>query len=87
MWDAWRAVAAASDPYLDALTVADLQQIPPIPRPSFPESMGTMLLRVTAHYWFHTGEAQAVRQLLGHPSLPDFVSDIGREAPYRPEQP
>jgi hypothetical protein len=44
-----------------------------------------MLLRVTGHYWFHTGESQAIRQLLGHPNLPDFVGDIGREAPYRPE--
>jgi hypothetical protein len=37
------------------------------------------------HYWFHTGESQAVRQLLGHLNLSDFVGDIGREAPYRPE--
>jgi hypothetical protein len=44
-----------------------------------------MLLRMIGHYWFHTGEAHAVRQLLGHPNLPDFVGDIGREAPYRPE--
>jgi hypothetical protein len=85
MWDAWRAVTAAADPYLDALTVTDLQGFPPVPRQSDPESIGTMLLRMTGHYWFHTGEAHAVRQLLGHRNLPDFVGDIGREAPYRPE--
>ncbi|MBA3415422.1 MAG: DUF664 domain-containing protein [Chloroflexia bacterium] len=87
MWAAWHAVTLAADPYLDALGVAELRQFPPQRRPSSPESVGTMLLRVTGHYWFHTGEAQAVRQMLGHQNLPDFVGDIGREAPYRPETP
>lgn len=87
MWATWHAVIAAADPYLESLTVADLQRYPPIRRPSSPESVGTMLLRVSGHYWFHIGEAQAIRQLLGHPDLPDFVGDIGREAPYRPEAP
>ena len=87
MWEAWRTITEAADPFLDTLTVSDLQQLPPVPRPVSPESIGTMLLRMIAHYWFHTGEAQAVRQLLGHPNLPDFVGDIGREAPYRSESP
>jgi hypothetical protein len=85
MWTAWRTITTAADPFLDALTVAELQQFPPVPRSSS-ESNGTMLLRMIGHYWFHTGEAQAVRQLLGHPNLPDFVGDIGHEAPYRVEQ-
>ena len=37
------------------------------------ENVGTMLLRTTFHYFFHTGEAHAVRQQLGHPDLPFFV--------------
>ncbi len=37
------------------------------------ENLGTMLLRTTYHYFFHTGEAHAVRQQLGHPDLPFFV--------------
>jgi hypothetical protein len=85
MWGAWRAITSAADPYLETLTVAGLQQLPPLPRAVSSESVGTMLLRMIGHYWFHTGESQAVRQLLGHPNLPDFVGDIGREAPYRPE--
>jgi hypothetical protein len=85
MWAAWRAVTAAVDPFLDTLTVADLQCLPAVARPGFSETVGTLLLRVTGHYWFHTGESQAVRQLLGHTNLPDFVGDIGRKAPYRPE--
>ena len=37
------------------------------------ENYGTRILRVTYHYFFHTGEAHAVRQQLGHPDLPFFV--------------
>jgi hypothetical protein len=37
------------------------------------ESIGTRILRTTYHYFFHTGEAHAVRQQLGHPDLPYFV--------------
>ena len=37
------------------------------------------------HYWFHTGENQAIRQQLGHERLPQFVGNIDTEAPYRPE--
>ncbi len=40
------------------------------------ESVGTRILRVTFHYFFHTGEAHAVRQQLGHPDLPYFVGDM-----------
>jgi hypothetical protein len=35
-----------------------------------------MLLRTTYHYFFHTGEAHAIRQQLGHPDLPYFVGDM-----------
>ena len=49
------------------------------------ESIGTMLLRVIDHYWFHIGEATAIRQMLGHTNLPEFVGAIGVDAPYRPE--
>ncbi|MFN2236952.1 MAG: DinB family protein [Anaerolineales bacterium] len=37
------------------------------------ENNGTKILRITYHYFFHTGEAHAVRQQLGHPDLPFFV--------------
>ncbi len=40
---------------------------------------------MTYHYWFHLGESQAVRQLLGHRNLPQFVGDIN-QASYVPEQ-
>jgi hypothetical protein len=84
MWDVWRTVTAAADAYLETLTPEILQTH--LRRDGQPvgESVGTLLLRNTYHYWFHTGEAAAVRQLLGHAHLPDFVGDMS-QAPYRPE--
>ena len=85
MWAAWRAVTVAADAYLDSLTPAALETHLQRDGAPMAESVGTMLLRNIYHYWFHTGEAAAVRQMLGHRDLPDFVGDM-REAPYRPER-
>jgi hypothetical protein len=86
MWEAWHTVIAAVDPYLDTLTTADLLVVPEkLKASSFNESIGTLMRRVTYHYWYHLGESQAIRQLLGHTDLPTFVGDINDEAPYRPE--
>ena len=85
MWAVWRMVTAAADAYLDTLTPELLQTH--LLRDDAPvaQSVGTLLLRNLYHYWFHTGEAAAVRQMLGHPNLPDFVGDMS-EATYRPER-
>jgi hypothetical protein len=40
------------------------------------ENVGTRMQRATYHYFFHTGEAHAIRQQLGHPDLPYFVGDM-----------
>ena len=40
------------------------------------ENIGTRIFRTTYHYFFHTGEAHAIRQQLGHPDLPYFVGDM-----------
>jgi hypothetical protein len=37
------------------------------------------------HYFYHIGEIMAIRQLLGHTNLPEFIGDLDRAAPYRPE--
>ena len=85
MWDTWRTVTAAADAYLDTLTPEImLTHFEREGRP-VPESVGTMLFRNIGHYWFHTGEAHAIRQMLGHTDLPQFVGDLSR-APYRPER-
>lgn len=85
MWAAWRRVTALADTYLDPLTTADL--VVPLPHDTRPEppAAGSQLQRITYHYWAHIGEASAVRQLLGHTRLAQFVGAIERDAPYRPE--
>ena len=84
MWAAWRAVTQEADPYLDTLTTKLLQTHLVWQGERRPESIGTMLLRNTYHYWYHTGQAHAVRELLGHKDLPEYVGDMS-QALYRPE--
>lgn len=84
MWGAWRAVTTAADVYLDTLTPGIMQTVLRRDGKPVDESVGTMLLRNIYHYWYHTGEAAAVRQLLGHTNLPDFVGDMDAAA-YRRE--
>jgi hypothetical protein len=81
-WAAWREVTRAADPFLDTVTTAMLEK--PYAVEPAGETVGTQMLRMTYHYWYHLGEAMAVRQLLGHTDLPTFVGDIGK-APYRRE--
>ena len=76
MWAAWRTITQAADEYLDTLTAEILQQHLEWQGEMVPENIGTMLLRNIYHYWFHIGEAHAVRQMLGHVNLPDFVGDL-----------
>jgi hypothetical protein len=80
-WGAWRAVTEAADPWLDGLKTERLRE----PLAKGFSNVGTFLRRTTYHYWYHLGEAMAVRQSLGHTGLPDFVGDIDTLAPYEPE--
>jgi DinB superfamily len=84
MWSAWHNITLAADPYLDTLTTTTLQTYFIYKGKPRPESIGTMLLRNTYHYWYHTGEAHAIRDMLGQRELPQFVGDMS-EAFYRPE--
>ncbi len=81
----WREVTAATDAWLDAVTTAKLTEAFVVPGWGITTTYGSLLLRVIDHYWYHIGESMAIRQLLGHTNLPDFVGDIDGEAPYRPE--
>ena len=85
MWQAWQQITAVADDYLETVTPEQLMAHLTQGETASRESVGTMLLRVTYHYWFHTGEAHAVRQQLGHPDLPQFVGDM-RTAVYQPER-
>jgi uncharacterized damage-inducible protein DinB len=84
MWAAWQEVTAAADRYLETLTPEIMVTHFERHGKPVPENVGTLLLRNIDHYWFHTGEAHAIRQMLGHKNLPDFVGDISVAA-YRPE--
>jgi uncharacterized damage-inducible protein DinB len=79
----WRNVTAASDSFLNAITTEKLQEEIALGR--WRTTVGSLLLRVIYHYWYHIGELMAIRQQLGHANLPDFVGDLDTEAPYRPE--
>lgn len=86
MWAAWSTVTRAADRYLATLTSDQLAAHMMVNGRESLQTIGTMLQRVIYHYWYHIGESQAVRQLLGHSDLPEFVGDIQTHAPYRPEQ-
>ncbi|HTP02226.1 MAG TPA: DinB family protein [Anaerolineales bacterium] len=81
----WQTVTAAVDPFLDGLGTADLLTDLLRDGQSVGQSVGSALRRTTYHYWYHTGEIQAIRQMLEHEGLPEYVGDIEDEAPYRPE--
>lgn len=84
MWQAWYTVTLAADAYLDTLTPELLQGTWTAPNAPTGENIGTRLLRMIYHYWYHLGESQAIRQLLGHDDLPGFVGNISAY-PYQPE--
>lgn len=85
MWNTWQSVTAAADRFLDALTIDQLTDLLVVAGRTPQEEIGTVLQRSMYHYWFHTGEACAVRQVLGHHDAPnDFVGAM-THARYRPE--
>jgi hypothetical protein len=81
----WQTVTAESEAYLDSLTTESLLLDLSNNGKSVGQIRGTVLRRITYHYWFHLGEILSIRQMIGGKDLPDFVGDIDKEAPYRPE--
>jgi uncharacterized damage-inducible protein DinB len=84
MWDVWHEITGAADEFLDTLNPEGLQRHLERGERVLEESVGTLLMRNIYHYWFHTGEAHAIRQMLGHGELPQFVGNMSKAA-YRPE--
>ena len=83
MWTAWKTVIKEVDPFLDTLTTDDLLRPFNVEGIPVPLTAGNLMQRVIYHYWYHNGENQAIRQMLGHTNLPDFVGNIDGEAPYQ----
>lgn len=82
-WSMWTTVTTAAEPWLAAVTGAQLAE--PVMSKGKPlnTNWGTLMLRTIYHYWFHLGECLAIRQSLGHTDLPQFVGNIDDEAPYQ----
>lgn len=83
MLAAWKSITAAVDPWLDAQTAESLAQHVISQGKPTARIYGNLLQRVIYHYWYHTGENQAMRQMLGHQKLPQFVGNIDDQAPYQ----
>ena len=84
MISAWRTITYANDPWLDSLTGDQLMQFYIQDGETTNQLWGSVLERVIYHYWYHLGENAGIRQMLGHTHLPQFVGDIDKLAPYRP---
>jgi uncharacterized damage-inducible protein DinB len=80
MMAAWQAITQATDRYLAQLGAEDLQVFFVFQGEEVDENLGTLMRRNIYHYWFHTGEAHAVRQMLGHTHLPQFVGEMSAAA-------
>ncbi len=76
MWSIWREVTSTADNFLETLSEPSLSKHLIFNKKEWPENTGTLLLRNSHHYWFHLGEGMAVRQLLGHTGLPQFVGEM-----------
>jgi uncharacterized damage-inducible protein DinB len=82
----WRKITKAANPWLDSLTSEKLQEYYMKKDGTRGGTIyGSLLQRVIYHYWYHIGENMAIRQLLGHTHLPEFVGNIDERAPYKPE--
>jgi hypothetical protein len=81
---AWRKVTSASTAFLEALDSTTLSA--ELLRKGKPvgQTLDSALYRITYHYWYHIGEIQAVRQMLGHQKLPVYVGNMEKLAPYMP---
>jgi uncharacterized damage-inducible protein DinB len=80
---AWHDDATAADQALDGRESPALARWQPNTLKPQSRLVGSILQRVIYHYWFHTGEITAIRQVLGHAGVPEFVGDIDGLAPYR----
>lgn len=83
---AWTAITSQADAWLEPVTSDVLESHVTSGGRQIQRRYGDLLQRVIYHYWFHTGENAAIRQMLGHERLPQFVGSIDRKAPYRPDR-
>jgi uncharacterized damage-inducible protein DinB len=73
--DAYRAVSAATEPFLLGLRAEDLERRTPSVELQLKEPIGVLCLRVFGHHYVHIGQITAVRRWLGMP-VPPFVGRL-----------
>jgi hypothetical protein len=82
----WQKITKAADPWLETLTSEKLQEhFLTASGKLSTRILGSLLQRTIYHYWYHSGENLAIRQMLGHTNLPQMVGNIDDRAPYTPE--
>jgi hypothetical protein len=86
MLSIWTSITAGADPWLDTLGTVTMAA-PYVKRDGTPGGriIGDLVQRVIYHYWYHLGQNLAVRKLLGHAPLPQFVGNLDGKASYVPE--
>jgi hypothetical protein len=75
MVELWAGVLKETEVYLTGLSKDDLLKKLVVNGKQLHANIGTMMTRVIYHYWYHIGEMQAIRQLLGHKDLPSYVGN------------
>jgi uncharacterized damage-inducible protein DinB len=79
----WQNITASSNSWLETITTEKLQEfVVKSDGTKLQRTYGSLIQRMIYHYWYHTGENLALRQMLGHTDLPQFVGNIDRQAPY-----
>jgi len=82
----WQDITASSNSWLETITSEKLMEfVVKLDGIKLQRTHGSLLQRMIYHYWYHTGENLAIRQMLGQTDLPQFVGNIDRQAPYTPE--
>ena len=82
----WQKIINTTNPWLETITSEKLKEfVVKADGIKLQRTYGSLLQRMIYHYWYHTGENLAIRQMLGHTHLPQFVGNIDRQAPYTPE--
>jgi uncharacterized damage-inducible protein DinB len=85
MLKAWTLITNETEGWIESMTTEKLQEMVIRDGKATDLMYGNLLQRVIYHYWYHTGENMAVRRILGHTGLGQFVGDIDEKAPYTPE--
>jgi hypothetical protein len=76
MWSTWKEITTTADNFLETISIEQLKEHLTWKGEPLSETTGILLLRNIYHYWFHIGEAHAIRDMLGHQDLPEFVADM-----------